>query len=415
MSEINQNTETSTPESSGEAIVRSGSSGEGTVSFDELEALTGGKAKSRHEDTDTPKIKKRGGPDDEPEGKVGGKKKKAEAADEEGDADQDAEADASKTKVAKVDERTDAEKEAAAAASKNVKAYKIKNGDADLDLRADAKIPVKVDGKDTLVTLEELRTEFSGKTDWSRKYTALDTERKAFQSERTELQSGIDQLFDVCVKQSKPLDAIQMLTEMLGGDGVKQIVELRKTMLAQFEEYAKLSPEQREIRAAQEERDLLRSKIDRQQKTEARKSEETKFAARLAEIKTKHKMDDARYEEIQTALKKTGNIPEAELTPELIGHVSDRWIQMDSVDEITAELKLEGEALTSAKNALLAEWGKDKTLTKNQVKAIAQNVFGGKKGKSLMQKKLEKSGGSNTDTSSSKRKVDEPIFFDDLD
>ncbi len=404
---VNQNTDTTSGPAHGEPIERSGSSGEGTVSFDELEALTGGKAKShRHEDTDTPKIKKRGGDDDKPEGKVGGKKKADRSEDEDSDDLDD--------KTQKASEVIPKEKEAEAAA-KNVKAFKIKNGDADLDLRSDAKLVVKVDGKDEQVTVQDLMNNYSGKTDWTKKYTQLDTERKSFQAERQELQSGIDQLFDVCVKQSKPLDAIQMLTEMLGGDGVKQVVELRKQMLAQFEEYAKLSPEQREIREAKERADLLESKMKRREATDARKSEEAKLAQKIADVKTKHKMDDARYDEIRETLKKSGNIPEAELTPEIIGAVSDRWHQMDDVEDITTELKLEGDALTNAKNALLAEWGKDKSLTKAQVRAIAQQVFGGKKSKSPMQRKLEKSGTANTDTSTSKRRLDEPTFFDDLD
>lgn len=411
---VNQNTDTTSGGEHGEKIERSGSSGEGTVSFDELESLLGGKSSSsRHEDADTPKIKKRGGDDDKPEGKVSGQKKaKNERVEDDEDGAQDPD---DKSQKAGEGKGKDKEAEAAAAASKNVKTIKIKNGDQDLDLRADSKITVKVAGKDEQVTVQELMNEFSGKTDWSRKYTELDTERKTFHAERQELQTGIDDLFRLCVTESKPLEAVQMLTEMLGGDGVKQVMEMRKQLLAQAEEYAKLTPEQREIREAKERADLLDAKIRRRDAQDKRKSEETKLADQIADVKAKNNMDDARYEEIRSSLKKAGNIPEAELTPELIGAVHVRWNQMDAVDEITGELKLEGDSLEKAKNALLTEWGKDKSLSKDQIRKIALMVFGKGKGKSPMQKKLEKSGSANTDTSASRRKLEEPTFFDDLD
>lgn len=404
MSEINQNTDTMNLESSGEPIVRSGSSSESIASFDELESIMGGKAKhQRHEDADTPKIKKRGGDDDEPEGKVASKKKAEKVVEDETDEPQP-------KKPLEDDGKQDQ-----SAAAKNVKTIKIKNGETDLELRSDSKIPVKVAGKEELVSLEELRSDYSGRTDWTKKYTALDTERKTFHAERQELQSGIDQLYDVCVTQNKPLEAIQMLTEMLGGDGVKQILNLREQMLAQFDEYSRLTPEQRKIRESEEKAELLESKLKRRELQDQRKSEQTKLAERISDVKTKTKMDDARYEEIETSLKKAGNIPDNEITPELIGNVHTRWVQMDDVDDITAELKLEGETLEKARNALLSEWNKDKSLTKAQIKAIAQTVFGSQKGKSPMQRKLEKNSGSNTDTSATRRKLEEPTFFDDLE
>lgn len=413
MSGVNTNTDTSSAGASGEPAA-GGTNGQGTTSFDELDALTSNDGgSSRYEDKDTPRIKRRGGADDE--AADDGEKKSKSKASKEKNTDESADDDKSQDK--KVAAEKDGKEKTAEEKAKIAKAIKLKNGDADLEVPADAKVTVKIGGKDEEFTVQELLNEFSGKTDWSRKYTALDTERKTFQAERQELQTGINSLFELAVTQSKPLDAIQMLTEMLGGDGVKQVTELRSRMLKEFEEYAKLSPEDKKIQEANERAELLEARERRRQDAEKRKSEETKFVERIQAVKTKHKMDDGRYEEIETALKKAGNIPKEDLTPELIGAVNDRWIQMDSVDEIVSDLGFEGDKLTEVKNALLNEWQRDRELTKDQVKKIAQAVFGGKsKGKSPMQKKLERNHGSvNTDTNTSRRKIEEPITFDDLD
>jgi len=87
---------------------------------------------------------------------------------------------------------------------------------------------------------------------------------------------------------------------------------------------------------------------------------------------------------------------------------------MDEVDSIVGELKLEGDAANSAKNALLSEWGKDKSLTKAQIQAIANQVFGGKKTASKLADKMKRNGNLPGKPVSTVKPNHEPITFDDL-
>lgn len=393
MPEINENTATVA-----EPIVKTGSSSDPT-SFDDLDALTTGSKDFKPHSDDVPKAKsQKERKDNEHEDEKPAKK----AEPKEDDQDQK-----------KVESK--GEKKEADADAPKVKTVKFKNGDADLEVPAEAKVTVKVNGKDEIVDVQTLVNEYSGKTNWGRKYQELDTERKTFQAERQELQSGIDELFDLAVTQNKPMDAVQLLSDMLGGDGIKTVTELRQKMFKAFEEEMKLTPEQREIRKAQEERDLLKAKLSRQNALDAKKSEQTSLAKRVDEIKTKYGMDDARFSEIYQTLKKAGNVKPEELTPELIGQVHERWTQMDQVDEVVAELALEGESATSAKNALLKEWAIDKSLTKAQVKAIAAQVFGGKKQGSKLADKIKRNGQAHGAPVNTAKTKHEPITFDDLE
>lgn len=400
MSEINESTV-----NSGEPIVKTGSSSD-AISFDDLEAVTTSSKDFKPHEDEVPKAKSQ--------------KKKAVDAD-------DVDDEPKELKEVKGDEDPKAAKKVEAGKEgdqSQPKMLKIMNGDKPMDIPSNAKLTIKVNGKDETFEVQELVNEFSGKTNWGRKYQELDTERKTFDterktfnSERQELQSGIDELFDLAVTKNKPMDAVQLLSDMLGGDGIKTVNDLRERMFKEFEELSKLTPEQREIRKAQEEKAIIESKLKRHQATEAKKSEQTEIAKRVQEIKTKHNMDDARFNEVYDTLKKSGNIKAEELTPELIGAVSDRWLQMDHVDEIVGEMQLDGEIGANAKTQLLTEWAKDKTLTKDQIKAIATNVFGGKlsKKQGTLADKIKRNGQANSQPAKAVKQEREVLTFDDLD
>jgi len=222
MSEINESTV-----NTGEPIVKTGSTAD-AISFDQLEAITDSKGKP-HQD-EVPKARSAIQKKDENGDDI---EKKAKKQDKELDDDEPPKVD--KTKVKDGEEDPDAPK---------IKTLKMKNGDEDLEVPSGAKIKVKVAGKEEDVDLQTLVNEYSGKTNWGRKFQELDTERKTFQAERQDLQSGIDELFDLAVTKNQPMDAVQMLSEMLGGDGIKTVTDLRERMFKEFEEYSKLTPEQ---------------------------------------------------------------------------------------------------------------------------------------------------------------------------
>ncbi len=293
-----------------------------------------------------------------------------------------------------------------------VKTYKVKNGEDEIDVRADSKFQVKVNGKVEEVDLQTALNEYSGKTDWTRKYQALDTERKTFEGERGELQGAIDTLHELAITQSKPTEAIAFLADMLGGDGLKVVEQMQTQMFKAFEELSKLTPEQRQLRQAQEKAATLEAR-DQSQKAERTKAAESQAVAkRISDVKTKHNITDDRFKDIYNTLKT--HVPAEELTPELVGDVHQRWLQMDDVDKIVSELQPEGD-LGQVKIALLEEWRRDPSLTASQMRTVCEQVFGGKKPGSRLKQKIERSAGTGHKPPARREaNSNEPLTFDDL-
>lgn len=116
-------------------------------------------------------------------------------------------------------EGEDGKEKSAAQDVKPVKTLKVKIGDEDKELPLDAKIPVKVSGEEKEVTLEELRHNYAGKVDWSRKYSELDKERKTFTKDREMLNSTLNEVFDLSKKDA--FGAMLKFVELGGLDPIK--------------------------------------------------------------------------------------------------------------------------------------------------------------------------------------------------
>lgn len=389
----------------GEPITKTGSSSD-IVSFDELEAMTDTKA-PRHEDkVSKPKsAKRKGSEDDEHYENEDTSGKKVEDPDESLDDDDKQKVEDKNKKAA------DKNKEPGKA-----KVHKFKSGDADLDVPGDAKVTVAVNGKNEIVDVQELINNYSGKQNFGRLAQELDTEKKSFHAERQALQTSVDDLYNLCVKENKPMDAVAHLTDLLGGNGAEVVKKMQAEMRKVFEEWSKLSPEERRIRETQEESELYKAKLARRDNADAKRNESAKIATRVQDVKTKYKISDAEFAEVYDTLKKGGQIKSDDLTPELIGEVHQNWQRMDRVDEIVAELGFDTEVAAKATKQLMNEWSKDKTLTKAQIKAIAESVFGksSKKSASKLSDKLRRSGAEPKANADAEKHKNEPITFDDL-
>ena len=396
--EINQSTTTAT-----EPITRSGSSSE-AISFDDLEAITDPKAPMNADskpESKAAKPKQKTESNDSADEKL---KKKSEKPDLELVDDV-----AQKSGKQKPDEKLDADVPKA-------KMVKFKNGDADMDVPSTAKITVPINGKNEEFSVQDLVNEFSGKTNWGRKFQELDTERKTFHSERDSINSNINEIYDLTVVQGKPLDGMAMLAEILGADGDKIVKDARIKIMAELEQLQQLTPEERRERDLHEDNAVLQAKLQRRDATDAKRTESATLAKRIDDVKTKHKIDDGRFAEIFDVLKKTGSIKPEDLSPELVGQVHDNWTRMDAVDEIVFDLSLDGDALKKANRSLIEEWNKDPSLSKEEIRSIAQSVFGSKKPASKLAEKMKRSGLDGQNSTAGKAKQDQSEnFFDDIE
>lgn len=222
--------------------------GSSPVSFDEIEAVTA--YRDQKEKSETKEIKTVAKAAAKEAVKTIKKEASSEAGKSEGDSvegkdERTLASDDSKSKAA---DKTDIAKPDEAP----VKTFKVKSGDDELELRADAKIPVKVAGEEKEVTLDDLRRDFSGRVDWSRKYSELDKERKQFVSDKTFMTSKLKEALDLSKQDG--LSALLKFAELTGYDPIKYRQEFMASMIPAVEKYAQL--EEHEKRALDREFEL---------------------------------------------------------------------------------------------------------------------------------------------------------------
>lgn len=101
-----------------------------------------------------------------------------------------------------------------------VKSVKFKVGPRgrEVEIPMDAKITVPVNGKDEEVTLEELRKDYSGRTDWTRKYTDLDKDRQAFNADREQTEQDLSSILTKAYQDKDPAGAILQMAQIANLD-----------------------------------------------------------------------------------------------------------------------------------------------------------------------------------------------------
>jgi len=414
--QINTNTVTNVVDSGAEPIQKTGSSADVT-SFDELEALTTSpKSSPKSNKKQESKPKK----DDE------GKKSEKEEAHKKDDEPeitpdeveqtsekQDAK-ESSKEKASK-ESKSDKPKDGKTEVNQSVKTYKVRNGDNEMDLRSDTKLEVIVDGKKEQVSVQELINNHSGKENWGRKFQELDKQQKTFQSSKKALEDGIQHMVEL--SKTDALKSLEYFYEVTGQNGRELMKQVKDQILKYAEEFAKLSPQEREKREMDDELQYQRSKVSKYEAERAREAQEAELSNRIQATQNKYNLDKqtfvSRYEEL-VKLKSEGHFA-GEVTPETVGEYHQYVVMDETVREVLNEVNPEMEDKQGAFKDLYDVWVKNPELTKAEITAIAHNVFGAQVQKKLAAKVKKTLPRGQTQSAPAKSKSSEPLFFDDLE
>ncbi len=292
---------------------------------------------------------------------------------------------------------------------KNERVFKLKQGEEELSLKPDAVTKVKVDGKEVEIKLQELVDNYSGKTNWSKKYQDLAEDKKA-------LQESINGLYDKLVKQGDALGAIEVLAEALGGNPLEARKQVKATLIKQLENLASLSPEEREVVDMKEELSWHK----RQKESERATSE---LQAKRAELQTKvDKVQETyglttedlvkTYEELRSL-----DVSEADLeaNPDLIGQYHKAKQTRSGIDGLLKEIEADFESEPARTDAVerlakVMQLYPDMTLT--ELRDYALEAYGSKQAKNISRKLKKSQPVSTVRTAERKR---EPVNFDDID
>ena len=382
-----------------EAIVKTGSSSDVT-SFDDLEDVTSApKVKSRETGKET--VEKDGArkPSEHTEkerkfqeDKRSGRDRKSDAKEAEGKAESDkATSDAQKAKL-----------------------YRLRKADQELDISDDFEIEVMVNGKPEKVLVKDVVSEFSGKSNWGKKFQELDTERKGFQSEREKFISAAKKL-DADLKSGRPEAAIEYIAELAGMNPLEARQAYREQMNSMLEKYSQMEPEEREQMSLKEELEYFRNREATKYATEQNTKVVESVRAHTEQLGSKYgvSMDEMKtaYQEIlKDGIKlPDGDQAQAAFVAEYAGAVKASNMVHQVV---TQDFQGPREEAVKIQQALLDEWFKDPTLTQSQITQIYKAVYGHKPAARLSQK--AKTSGNLRGGTQSPSKTSEVFSFDDL-
>jgi len=299
------------------------------------------------------------------------------------------------------------------AKAKPERVFKVKLGEALTDLKPEATMTVKVDGKEETVKIQDLVDNYSGKTNWSRKYQQLSEEKKT-------LQETVNQLYDNFVAKGDAMTGIEVLVEALGGNPLEVRQKVTDTLLKQIDSYANLSPEEREAAKLRDELSYRRKKEETEKVKTQHQAEIQQLQGRLEAVMKTHGLTEEQLAQTYEELKSL-NVPLEQLTPELLGDYhkqKQEQVKTKELDDgISAMLKdIEAEfesdeAKSEATQRLKKVMQVHPEMTLTELKDAALEVYGSKAAKNLA-RKLKKA--QPTPTNKAPDRVREPITFSDL-
>lgn len=246
-------------------------------------------------------------------------------------------------------------------------------------------------------------------TDYKRKYSALDVERKTFQNEVRELDSRVNKLHDLAVKEKNPRLAIGYLAEMLGADPREVWQSLKSEISQALEASRRLSPAEQEALEAKEEAEYYKRKVaDTAQ--EAKKSQELEtLKSRVLSTQEKYGMSPtqfkAAYDELVREATATG-YKEDDLTPEMVGEYHQILQRNGELKSMVQETFLSDTDRKSVYAELKGVWAQNPSFTIEDIKDIATQVFKTKKQSGLAKRIEAQNKKENTNTRMSKEHLE---------
>lgn len=291
-----------------------------------------------------------------------------------------------------------------------IKPLRVKYQDKDLEYYPDLKFPVKVNGKQEEVELQKLLNEYSGATNWGRKYTEFDKERRQFILDKD---SFSNRLKDVTTHlKTDPMLGLEQLAELAGEQGSEFVKGLKESLSKKYSEYAALPEEERVRRTIEEENQYLKRKLELKDTTQKRQAEMDKAIAELNEFKTNANLDDdavkSLYNELTELKKAEGTLDKDLITIEFLKGYYDAKQKVSKIQEMVGETNLE---LVPHIIELMST-DAYKNMSMEDMHAIVKEVIGQSIPKQVKQKlmKSEPTGVLQKNKSAEK----EVLFFDDI-
>jgi hypothetical protein len=176
---------------------------------------------------------------------------------------------------------------------------------------------VKVNGKEEEVSIEDLKSNYSGKVAYDKKFTELDKERKQFLSEKQQIDNYISEFRGVA--QSKNMLEATKLLGKLSGKAPHDIVnELITALQPEIERREFMTDEELSFENKQVQQKYQQEKLESDRKTFEQEQAQNALNAKVSEVMTNHNISSEEWASAVNEL--DARLPQDQaLTPELVG------------------------------------------------------------------------------------------------
>lgn len=371
------------------------SGGSSPASFDELEAVT--RFKSQRKKIEVAEEK-------EAEKALGKEEKPKKDAKEDKDEPKEAKAPKEETKETEKDSVKSVEK-----TEQTPKLIKVKTQDGETQVRSDAIVQVKVDGKPIEVPVQELLNRYSQKSHLDKLYSDYKVEKQTLQKEREQFNKALNVAYDVLVNKKDIRGFIEYLTDDLGMDGEAIWKESYEKVRQQAEELAMLSPEERKAKELESELEHYRQKELARKNEATSKKEMQKLEQTVTQAIEQFGMTKEAFVQSYDELVKLGT-QEDSITPEMVGKYHKNMQTIQHVEEalkaVNPEFADDQEKITE-----LATLAINNQATPEEITEVINELYGNTAEKKLA-RKVNKSIQQNAPKNRNPDK--DPLFFDDL-
>ena len=289
------------------------------------------------------------------------------------------------------------------------KLIKVKTQDGETQVRSDAIVQVKVDGKPIEVPVQELLNRYSQKSHLDKLYSDYKVEKQTFQKEREQFNKALNVAHDVLVNKKDIRGFIEYLTDDLGLDGDAIWKESYEKMRQQAEEMAQLSPEERKARELEVELEHYRQKEQARRTEQSSKKEMQKLEQTVTQAIEQFGMTKEAFVQSYDELVKLGT-KEDTITPEMVGkyHKNVQTIQQveSALKAVNPELAEDQKTITE-----LATLAINNQASAEEITEVVNELYGNTVEKKLA-RKVNKSIQQNAPKNRNPDK--DPLWFDDL-
>ncbi len=252
------------------------------------------------------------------------------------------------------------------------KAHKFKSTSGEeVKVSGDFITTVPVNGKDEEVSLQDLKSHYSGKVSWDRKFSELDREKKDHGAQVQQLNSTVDDLF----KRSKenPEDAYDFLAELTGQDSVQLKEKILRQQWDSMQHLAEMSPEDREEWFKDQVRGWRDRKYDRRDEAEKKKTAEAQHSAKLRAARDHHGISEDNYGEAERLARKFlgGETP----SPEQVIYADRHLTALEAIHSVVPHLEKHAKFGSIIEDIVQDMLRHPKAFTKQRLEALLKETF----------------------------------------